>query len=362
MSKRELGETQRRGDYTKKDSSDKLRITIARVGMRKTSFSLSSFTRPSSTDDIPRRMGRDSRLTGWLGSGVGSVVVHVGVICFVVFMLRGDVGRYGSAVRQTDEVGVVFSESLHSNLDSSEPSLRKEEVASNSSDVASLRESEETLINATERFLPLNEVGLSGGNSVRASLTAADASGDSGAGQTVGFGGVRGSGKKFVYVLDRSDSMSWQGAVPMKRAVAAAIASIRSLDPGDGATKFQVVAFNHDLAIFQNVSGLLNVTTANKAKCVQFLKSLVPSGGTDPEKALATALTMRPDVIFFLTDADEELSEQTLSRIQSLRRQCKVRQICVVEFRKSTDHPKSTYKRLAAENGGTYVFQNTDFF
>jgi len=95
---------------------------------------------------------------------------------------------------------------------------------------------------------------------------------------------------------------------------------------------------------------------------VRFLQSVVPTGGTSPEQALAVGIKMRPDVVFFLTDADEELTEQTIERIKTLRRQCKVAQICVIEFRKSTDPPKKSYRRLAGENGGAYIFKDVDQF
>ena len=148
----------------------------------------------------------------------------------------------------------------------------------------------------------------------------------------------------------------------MRRAVSDAVASVQSLDPKLGSTKFQVIVFNHDVDVFDGGTALIDVNPANKAKCVRYLKSLVATGGTSPEQALMAGIRMRPDVVFFLTDADEELTENTLERVQALRRQCKVRQICVVEFRKSTDPAKKTYKRLAGENGGSYIFKDVDLF
>ena len=308
------------------------------------------------------------RLFEWFGSGFGSVFIHIVLFLVLFLVVRGGTRGVGSG-RQTDEVGVVFSDSIDLN---SRDSFVSNETVSDSG--ALLSESSVNVLPSNdlhevlESFLPSNEIGLtesSGAATSRETINAATSRGENGSlgeqsGQAVGFSGARGAGRKFTYVIDRSDSMGWNGGAPMRRATLDAIASVQSLDPKKGATKFQVLVFNHEVSVFDSGVGLIDVTSANKARCVQFLKSLVPTGGTSSEAALMAGIRMRPDVVFFLTDADEELTEQTLERVQTLRRQCKVRQICVIEFRKSTDPPKKTYKRLAAENGGTYVVRNID--
>ncbi len=309
---------------------------------------------------------RRFRLVEWCSSSVGSVLIHL-VILFLLFLaVRGGSKSGILGTRQTDEVGIVFTESTLAESSNSEAAKESTTDAETSaSEETSSETTDEDWRQAAESLLPSNEIGVTdtvGGVSSHEALNAATsaASGDSGNGQTVGFSGSRGSGKTFVYVIDRSDSMGWKGGAPMRRAIADAVASVRSLDPKLGATKFQVVVFNHDVEVFNSGNSLIDVNPANKTKCIRFLDSLAATGGTSPEQALSVGLRMRPDVVFFLTDADEELSEQTLERIQSLRRQCKVKQICVIEFRRSTDPVKKTFKRLAGENGGTYAFKDVD--
>ena len=313
---------------------------------------------------------RRSRLFKWFGSGFGSIFIHVIIILLLFLIVRGESRRAGSNIRQTDEIGVVFSDPNDSSTQDSPASAETATLESSSSESTSFLEASDTLHDALDNFLPTNEIGTtdsSDGATARevinsvASGRMSEGEGKQ-TGQSIGFSGARAVGRKFVYVIDRSDSMRWNGGSPMRKAISDAVSSVQSLDVKEGASKFQVLVFNHEVNVFDSGTGLIDVNPANKAKCVHFLKSLVPSGGTSPEQALATGIRMRPDTIFFLTDADEELTDQALERIQTLRRQCKVQQICVIEFRKSTDPVKKTYRRLAGENGGSYVVRNVDLF
>ena len=337
--------------------------------MKRVKFSIFPQRRRSSEEKSAYVLFRRFRWFEWCSSSFGSIVFHLTILLLLFLLTRGGGHNDGIGSRKTDEIGIVFSESIHS--DSSESAELTSSDSDDGTEESVANETiEESLHETLENLLPTNEIGLteiSGGSSAQMTINAATSGGSQGnagaaGGQTVGFGGVLGSGKSFVYVIDRSDSMGWKGGAPLRRAVADAVASVQSLDAKLGATKFQVVVFNHDVDVFDNGSSLIDVNPANKAKCARFLKSIVATGGTSPEQALMAGVKMRPDVVFFLTDADEELTENTLARVQTLRRQCKVRQICVIEFGKSTEPAKKTYKRLAGENGGSYIFKDVDLF
>ena len=323
-------------------------------------------SRPSAAFQVPSAQRRRFQaLKSWITSGAGSVVFHAIVLLLIFLALRSGMGS-GTArgTRQTDDVGIVLSESQKLEQDKKdvleEDNSRVEERQPNE-----LEQPDQTsnLENVAQRLLPSNEIGAS---SETASLTsklgvAPNTSSSAGNdGQTVGFGDVKGSGKKFVYVLDRSDSMRWKGGAPMRRAVTDAIASINSLDPKRGANQFQIVVYNHDVETFDGAEALIDVNPENKSRAIRYLKSLVGTGGTKPENALAKAIKMRPDVVFFLTDADEELTPQTLEQIRDWRRSYKVKQICVVEFGKATDPKKKTFRQLAGENNGVYIFKDIE--
>ena len=100
-------------------------------------------------------------------------------------------------------------------------------------------------------------------------------------------------------------------------------------------------------------------TAANKARVQAQLQTVVPDGGTDHMLALRTALGLRPEVVFFLTDADlmtnndvnEILAEAGGGRIQA------------VEFGRGSDLGLETpLRRLATTTGGTYRYIDSTKF
>lgn len=311
---------------------------------------------------------RQRRILDWFGSGFGSILLHLIVILILFWVISS--GKDGLPVgeRRTDEVGIVLS----STKNPVDPEISDVDIEQTDNSVEHGAEKDpvtdsEALKDLSERLLPSNEIGLSADSdytSVLSDVALSNLNGNNGdaIGQSVGFCGVKGSGKKFVYVLDRSDSMSWKGGAPMRRCVNDAVASIGSLDPKQGATKFQLVVYNHDVEVFEGGSELIDVNEANKVRMKRYLQSIVATGGTNPEKALELGMRMRPDVVFFLTDADEELSVQVMESVKSLRKKYKVKQICVVEFGKASMPKKRTFRQLAGENNGTYVFKNIEAF
>lgn len=179
-----------------------------------------------------------------------------------------------------------------------------------------------------------------------------------GSGQAVRFGELSGRGKRFVYLIDRSESMKWPDEAPMNFAVSEARLSIESLEPGEGARKFQLLVFNHKVEVFDGGTRLADVTPETKHRADEFLRAVRPEGGTDPLGALSAAIRMAPDVIFLLTDAEEEISALALRRIGDLARRTGVSQINVIEFGKPGGRHPAAYRKLAEENGGAYVYKD----
>lgn len=302
-------------------------------------------------------------LVDWFSSGLGSIIIHLVFLFLVLFFISTD--KTGTLVgeRRTDEVGIVLSNDQTS-INSEILTDEQEEIknVSNSNTIANKTEELNSVVTS---LLPSNEIGVTNETGGASSLS--DVESFSGqahnsrvSGQTVGFGDIRGVGKSFVYILDRSDSMSWNGGAPMRRLINDSVNSVNCLNPQMGAKKFQIVAYNHDVIVFEEASGLINITDSSKIRAIRFLRSLVATGGTNPEKALEVGIKMRPDVIFFLTDADEELSNHSLMTIKQLREQYKVKQICVVEFGKASTPKKRSFRQLAGENNGTYTFKNIE--
>ena len=98
---------------------------------------------------------------------------------------------------------------------------------------------------------------------------------------------------------------------------------------------------------------MMAATDANKAKVATQLDAIAPDGGTDHELALRAAVAEKPEVIFFVTDADL-VSDEAVAVLIADVRQARVH---VTEFgRRPDDRDKPSLRRLALATGGTYRY------
>ncbi len=167
--------------------------------------------------------------------------------------------------------------------------------------------------------------------------------------------GLAGEGTRFVYVFDRSGSMNGFGGRPLAAAKAELLASLGDLDR---IHQFQVIFYNEEPRIF-NPDGqtprLVWGDEAGKEKARRFISSMVADGGTRHLRALQLALGMSPDVIFFLTDADEpRLSAEELAMVRRMNRGTVIN---AIEFgfgpRRSGE---SFLVQLARQNSGRHAY------
>lgn len=129
--------------------------------------------------------------------------------------------------------------------------------------------------------------------------------------------GIEGVGNKFLYVFDRSASMeSYEG-----RPLAAAKAELaRSLEPLESTHQFQIIFYNDRQNVFNpylpQPPRMLFADDKHKDLARRYLRSVTADGGTQHLDALRLALGLNPDVVFFLTDADEPpLSAEELTKV-----------------------------------------------
>lgn len=300
----------------------------------------------------------------WISSTFASILFHA-VLFSVVFyfsVIKSKEERLGNT-RQTDSIGIVVREDAPQSQTSNIQDIRTFVESPQTQEAAQPQSFQNDLEIISDDLLPsetLNTALTPLSSSSQAYSRNGVRSSAPGLGQNVGFGELIGKGQSFVYIIDRSASMKWGGGAPMRRAIGEAINSVSSLDSRSGARSFQVLAFNDDVVFWKSTPALQKVSLENKESCVRFLKTLSAEGGTAPEKALEAGLKLRPDVIFFLTDADEELSDQSLTHLRALRRQYNVKQINVIEFARETDPVKKSFKRLAGENGGVYAVNHVE--
>ena len=165
--------------------------------------------------------------------------------------------------------------------------------------------------------------------------------------------GAAGRGRKFLYVFDRSVSME---GLPLKAAKHQLLASLDSLE---STHQFQIIFFNDRVRIPDLTGGQGRVafaTEQNKVAAQRFVQSIVADGGTDRVPALTRAIGFRPDVIFFLTDADTPMSAVEVQR--ALRQNRRVgASIVAIEFGFGPAPAGNNFlKVLANSTMGQYVY------
>jgi Ca-activated chloride channel family protein len=131
---------------------------------------------------------------------------------------------------------------------------------------------------------------------------AARVGGTGGPGQTT-FMDIAGVGKTFVYVIDTSSSMNGSR---LKVAKGQLKASLRLLQPNQ---KFAVIFYNEHRERLklrrQAEQSMYFATELNKQLATQEIDRITPDRGTEHKLALIEALSLKPDVVYFLTDGDE---------------------------------------------------------
>lgn len=183
--------------------------------------------------------------------------------------------------------------------------------------------------------------------------------GNSDAGNGMLFGGIEDTGEAVVYVIDRSGSMRWDGR--LNDAKWELQESVRRLAPNQ---KFYIIFYSTD-TISMEAGGLVTATPGNKDRYLAWAQdSIQPSGYTDPIPAMRKALSLRPDVIYLLTDGVFTSSSSTLipdDEVCEAIRQAnpKVRDVLQTAVNTIAFHDnrgEGVLKRIAGENDGTYRF------
>ncbi len=170
--------------------------------------------------------------------------------------------------------------------------------------------------------------------------------------------GIEGEGTRFLYVFDRSESMLGHGGAPLRRAKSELLESLQSLGP---VHQFQIVFYNDSPLPLGGLSGgapkLFNGDERSKETAMRFVRDISADGGTQHVDALRMALNLGPDVIFFLTDADEpRMTSAQLARIARLNRGTIIH---AIEFGYGPQGDLDNFLvKLARHGGGTHVYVN----
>lgn len=168
------------------------------------------------------------------------------------------------------------------------------------------------------------------------------------------FMNISGVGKSFVYVIDTSSSMDGNR---LKLAQSQLKKSLRLLQANQ---KFAVIFYNDDYRKRlklrrQAEQDLYFASELNKQLAAQEVDRVTADRGTDHRPAILEALSLKPDVVYFLTDGDEpSLSSADLTEIAKRTGHTTIH---VVKFGDGTliSRESSWLQRLARQSNGEFL-------
>ena len=176
-----------------------------------------------------------------------------------------------------------------------------------------------------------------------------------GAGDGIGdgkgfFGSVPG-GKRIVFVVDSSRSMNHRHDSPFKtrfrRLKVELIKAILEL-PADH--EFFVIFFANEM-LAMPAESLQPATPQAKDRYLRWVAQVDPGGSpTDPLDAMAAAIRLQPDIIYFLTDG--EFKKGVNLRLRSI----KLPRTTIHTFAFGETVGEALLKEVAQNNGGEYTF------
>ncbi|MEX2173105.1 MAG: hypothetical protein WD872_02000 [Pirellulaceae bacterium] len=173
------------------------------------------------------------------------------------------------------------------------------------------------------------------------------------------FGGAPSQGRSFVFVIDRSKSMGGDGLGAIDAAAKELAEQFHTLSAEQ---QVQAIASNQSVVFFTGRK-LVAADAQHQAALVGFLEKLSAFGQTEHERGLLAALRLKPEVIYLLTDGGDP--HLRAGQLRTIRDQADGRtSIHVLHFGRGPGNlapPDHFLRRLAAENGGGYVYVDMNY-
>lgn len=307
----------------------------------------------------PRLGGRRWALPMWLLS----TLMHAGLI--LLLAATWVTTSKSLPAEETMDVGIVLkSETPTSVVFESDNEIFEEPLLSDplqSTELDALDETFREPTTATKDVVPDLEMLATAGQSVeQAQKFLPPAAMPVGGGRSrTRFFNAEDVGKSFIWIVDRSASMSHRDALGLaKREI------VTNLDILAPETRFQVIFYNTAFNMIPSPGNkLLPASTGNLSRAKSFLKEVAATGGTEHNPALLAAFKLQPEVIYFLTDADM-MTDRDVEMLTKVNRKSRPpATIHTIEFgngpRLSSNKP---LRRLSALNDGTYSYINVEKF
>jgi len=200
----------------------------------------------------------------------------------------------------------------------------------------------------TSKIERLISIDVDGGGDFAASMKGDWTQLASGAGGTGGGGasffGLEATGGEFIFVVDHSGSMT---GAKLDAAKAELVRAIRGLGRR---MKFYIIFFNNTHMPMPDEQ-LTRATEVNKRRYFKWVSGVRPRGGTDPTGALTQAISLKPDVIWLLSDGD--FNPAIARAVQRLNADRKI-QIHTIAF--YSRGGERVLRQIADQNRGRFRF------
>ena len=165
------------------------------------------------------------------------------------------------------------------------------------------------------------------------------------------FDGTEMTGRRFVFIIDRSQSMGGDGLGVLYQATKQLTAAISQLQPNH---QFQIVAY-HSRTVTISERKMLTANAHNKSLVKPFLERLVAFGGTEHNYGVSAGLAFRPDSVVLLTDGGQP--GLTATELKQIRRTSGNVEFHCIQFGLGPRQDSANFmSRLAAQGNGTFRY------
>ncbi len=307
---------------------------------------------PLATTDADKRRSAPMTLTGsglvlvWLLS-IGLHLLLLAVMFALVFPHHQSDEDSDLPIAKTEIVGSLESASFSM---SSTPDLAKAEAITQPDTLEFTPKPPSTPIDlapSTKPDLSIVGIGAGGGDLSRLGLSIGGSTGP----QFFGLGGSAKEAKRIIYIVDRSGSMldTFQFVQQELR---------RSIEALRRSQKFHVIFFNDGRPLEPPPQHLVSAIDKRKEAFFEFLGAVQPSGGTAPATAIKRALSLKPDLVYLLSDG-VDFDPQLLQNIAAWNAKVDAKIFTIAYVDRAG---RKILEAIARDNNGNFTFVSEDDF